>query len=101
MGGTRWLTAREDRAWRGLLQMSAAVHRRVGGDLHRATGLSEADYAVLVHLSEADNGRLRPSDLGWGINWEKSRLSHHLRRMEERGLVRRPHAAPTIAAPGS
>jgi len=69
--------------------MSTLLRAKLGGDLQRATGLSDGDYAVLVHLSEARDGRLRPCDLGAGIRWEKSRLSHHLGRMEQRGLVRR------------
>jgi DNA-binding MarR family transcriptional regulator len=51
--------------------------------------MSEADYEVLVHLSEAPEGRLRPYQLGRITQWEKSRLSHHLSRMGERGLVER------------
>ena len=69
--------------------MSALLRYKVGADLLRSTGVSEADYGVLVHLSEADEGRLRPNEIGCAIQWEKSRHSHHLDRMERRGLVRR------------
>src|SRR3982750_3882992 len=62
---------------------------QLGTDLQRATGLSAADYEVLVNLSEATDGRLRPSELGAAIGWEKSRLSHQVSRMEQRGLVKR------------
>jgi DNA-binding MarR family transcriptional regulator len=55
--------------------------------LQRESGLSESDYEVLVHLSEAPDRQLRPNELGRRTAWEKSRLSHHLRRMAERGLV--------------
>src|SRR3954447_24779862 len=89
MTAPKWLDEREDRAWRQFLLMAAQVQGKVGGDLQRDTGLSAGDYAVLVNLSEADNGRLRACDLGLRIQWEKSRLSHHLNRMEQRGLVRR------------
>lgn len=57
--------------------------------MQRETGLSEADYEVLVNLSEGPDGRLRPTELGGATQWEKSRISHHVRRMEERGLVKR------------
>jgi len=66
-------------------QVETALHR----SLMRATGLSLSDYAVLVHLSEAPQDRLRAFELGTALRWEKSRLSHHLRRMEKRGLVER------------
>lgn len=89
MADVRWLNEREHRAWRGFLDMSTLLRAKLGSDLQRETGMSDADYTVLVHLSEAPGGRLRPCDLGAGIQWEKSRLSHHIGRMEQRGLVRR------------
>lgn len=90
----RWLTRREQRTWRAYLQLERRLSTRVSRELQRETGLSGADYEVLVNLSEAPNGRLRPFELGRATEWEKSRLSHHLTRMEERGLVKR-EACPT------
>ena len=90
----RWLDEREARAWRQFLLMQGQLRGRVGGRLQRETRLSEADYEVLVHLTEAPDGRLRPSELGGATQWEKSRISHHVSRMEERGLVKRM-ACPT------
>jgi DNA-binding MarR family transcriptional regulator len=49
---------------------------------------------VLVQLSEAPGGRLRAFELGGLTQWEKSRLSHHITRMADRGLVRR-ESCPT------
>jgi DNA-binding MarR family transcriptional regulator len=90
-GAPRWLDERENRAWRSFLSMQARLRYVLGKELHQQTGLSDADYAVLVHLSEAPGGRLRPFELGMAADWEKSRLSHHLTRMERRGLVTREH----------
>lgn len=84
---TRWLSAKEDRAWRGWLAMSDLLRGQIGRDLQTETGLSEADFAVLVYLSEASGARLRMSELGSVLHWSKSRLSHQLTRMEARGLV--------------
>jgi DNA-binding MarR family transcriptional regulator len=53
------------------------------------SGLSPGDYQVLLALREADGMRLRSSELAATIEWERSRLSHHLGRMEQRGLIRR------------
>jgi len=92
--GARWLSRREQRAWRQFLLMQGQLRSRLGSRLQQETGLSEADYEVLVNLSEAPRGRLRPSEIGGATQWEKSRISHHVRRMEERGLVRRL-ACPT------
>jgi DNA-binding MarR family transcriptional regulator len=51
--------------------------------------VSLADYDVLVLLTEAPEGRLRMFELVQDLNWEQSRLSHHIARMERRGLVAR------------
>ena len=64
--------------------LAAAIER----DLRRL-GLSHPDYYVLVQLSESPDQRMRMTDLAEGIQWSKSRLSHHIDRMETRGLVRR------------
>ncbi len=69
--------------------MQRRLSGRVARELQRETGLSGADYEVLVNLSEAPEGRLRAFQLGMVTGWEKSRLSHHITRMEDRALVRR------------
>src|SRR3546814_8295565 len=84
MDQTRWLDEREQAAWRGLLSMQAKLGARLRRAHQRDSGLSDSDYAVLVHVSEAPEGRLRIFELGAQLEWEKSRLSHHLRRMEQR-----------------
>jgi DNA-binding MarR family transcriptional regulator len=48
---------------------------------------------VLVQLSEAPEHRLRPFQICEALNWEQSRLSHQLTRMERRGLVSRQECA--------
>ena len=82
-----WLDARESRAWRGFMAMQGQVRRSVAQQLQRESGLSEADYEVLVHLSEAEGGRMRAVELGAATQWEKSRLFHQITRMHARGLV--------------
>ena len=66
-------------------QLSAHVRRSLG----QCVGMSDADYAVLVHLSESPEGKLRVFELVRALQWEKSRLSHQLRRMEQRELLER------------
>jgi len=69
--------------------MQSQVRARTAGELTRATGLSASDYEVLVLLSELPDEPIRALALRCGLEWEKSRLSHQLRRMETRGLVTR------------
>jgi DNA-binding MarR family transcriptional regulator len=85
----RWLDPEEDRAWRGWLLMSDLLRWQLFHDLQTEAGLSDADFVVLVHLSEAADSRLRMTDLAGALRWSKSRLSHQFTRMEARGLVRR------------
>jgi DNA-binding MarR family transcriptional regulator len=86
---SQWLTDDQQRAWRGLLQMSSRLDARLNRDLQQASGLSLADYDVLVLLTEAPDGRLRMFELVDELQWEQSRLSHHVARMQRRGLVAR------------
>lgn len=87
----RWLTPAEDRAWRGYRRMRLLLDLRISRDLAESSGLSEPDYDVLSNLSETPSHRARLSELATHMRWSSSRLSHHLSRMERRGLVtRRP-----------
>lgn len=89
MSDPQWLDEAEDRAWRGYQIMSTRLNALLHKSLIRNAGLSLSDYAVLVYLSESPEDRLRAYELGNALQWEKSRLSHHLRRMEKRGLIER------------
>src|SRR5258707_12705016 len=51
------------------------------------SGMSLPDYDVLTGLSVADGGRMQITVLAAQIGWERSRASHHVRRMSARGLV--------------
>lgn len=89
MTGTRWLTDDEQRAWRAYIRMNARLFAALNRQLQTDSGMSESDYAVLVQLTDAPDGRLRPYEIQRALDWEQSRLSHHLRRMQRRGLVER------------
>lgn len=87
MKGTRWLDAREERAWRAMQFLQMRLESELARQLAAESGLSYADYVVLVALTDQPDGRLRQFELGRVLGWEKSRLSHHVGRMVERGLV--------------
>jgi DNA-binding MarR family transcriptional regulator len=88
-----WLDDREQRAWRSFMGSMERLKAAIARELQRDSGLSGPDYSVLVQLSEAPDQRLRAYELGAATGWEKSRLSHHLTRMEQRGLVTRAQCA--------
>jgi DNA-binding MarR family transcriptional regulator len=85
----RWLTAQEDRAWRGYRRMHLLLDLQLARDLMRDSRLSDADYDVLSTLSETEGMRMRLTELADHMMWSKSRLSHHASRMQQRGLVTR------------
>lgn len=87
----RWLDERQQRAWRGHLAVAARLQAELNRRLQAESGLSLADFDVLVALSErGEHGSpLRVTELAEALQWEKSRLSHHLTRMQRRGLVDR------------
>ncbi|CAN5403184.1 MarR family transcriptional regulator [soil metagenome] len=89
MATTHWLDDEEQATWRKFLRLESVLQRRLAQQLQRDSGLSDADFQVLVDLSEAPEGRLRAFELGEELQWEKSRLSHHLTRMQKRGLISR------------
>ncbi|MFJ1582906.1 MarR family winged helix-turn-helix transcriptional regulator [Streptomyces sp. NPDC088197] len=85
---TAWLTEDEQRAWRIHLDVSRLLMYQLERDL-QSFGLTNNDYEILVNLSEAEERRLRMSDLARSTLQSKSRLSHQITRMEAAGLVRR------------
>jgi DNA-binding MarR family transcriptional regulator len=94
MPGSRKLPSRgELRTWREFIETTEALRGMLAARLHSDAGLSPGDYAVLLALSEATEGRIRSSELAARIGWERSRLSHHLARMERRQLIRREECA--------
>ncbi|MEE6135653.1 MarR family winged helix-turn-helix transcriptional regulator [Mycobacterium sp. 050128] len=86
--GPNWLDPREDRAWRAFKH----AHHQLDVQLNRglqASGLSGADYEILAVLSAHAGGRMPARDLCNTLGWEKSRVSHQLRRMQVDGLISR------------
>ncbi|WP_024440099.1 MarR family winged helix-turn-helix transcriptional regulator [Mycobacterium sp. UM_WGJ] len=82
-----WLNPREDRAWRAFVH----AHQQIEAHLNRRlqkSGLSGADYEVLAVLSALDD-RMPAHALCKALSWEKSRLSHQVRRMQKDGLISR------------
>ena len=88
----RWLDEHQQHVWQAYLHLNQHLYAFLEQQLVR-DGLSGPDYQVLHPLSEAPGGLLRARELGTEIGWDRSRLSHHLTRMEKRGLVAREECA--------
>lgn len=81
------------RIWRRYIETAEVLRTRLGTQMQLESDLSTGDYQVLLTLSEAPDRTLRASVLATEIGWERSRLSHHLGRMEKRGLITRARCA--------
>lgn len=89
MPSTRWLSADEQRAWRGLLAMQQLLFDAIDAQLQRDAQMTHGYYEILVRLAEAPGRCLRMRDLAAASSSSRSRLSHAVARLEERGWVRR------------
>jgi DNA-binding MarR family transcriptional regulator len=89
MPDPRGLDEREKRMWHAFHDMRRRLDTSLDQQLARDAALSAADHQLLVPLFEAPDQRLRPRDLCRAVGWDRSRLSHQMRRMEQRGLVSR------------
>jgi DNA-binding MarR family transcriptional regulator len=92
MAQPRWLNERQQHVWQAYLHMNQDLYAFLEQQLVR-DGLSGPDFKVLHPLSEAPGGLLRARELCLDIGWDRSRLSHHLSRMEKRGLITREECA--------
>ncbi|GGF34476.1 MarR family winged helix-turn-helix transcriptional regulator [Subtercola lobariae] len=71
------------------------LRARISDDVRAATGLSDPDVAVLIHAAEVDGG-VRQSELASLLGWDRTRLSHHLSRMQSRGLIERTKVGSAV-----
>lgn len=89
MEDVRWLNEGQERAWRALQCMQMRLDGELARQLAADSGLSYSDYVVLVALTDRLNGRMRLFELAAVLGWEKSRVSHHVARMADRGFVKK------------
>jgi DNA-binding MarR family transcriptional regulator len=88
-GDSPWLSPSQLRAWVVYMRVQLRMNYEINRQLQRECDLSLSDYHVLSALSNAPDHKLQVSDLAVLIGWERSRLSHHLRRLSDRGLTKR------------
>jgi DNA-binding MarR family transcriptional regulator len=85
------LSSDELELWHAWKSAAEIVRSRVVEDVSASTGLSDPDFGVLTRVVEDGGGRMRQNQLADSMGYHRSRLSHHLSRMEQRGLItRRP-----------
>ena len=82
-----WLDEDQQRAWLAYIRVQLRLSYEMNRQLLAECAMSLPDYDVLTALSVADGGRMQITELAAQIGWERSRVSHHVRRMTTRGLV--------------
>jgi DNA-binding MarR family transcriptional regulator len=90
---TRWLDEEQQRSWRAFLEAVQVLQRGIDAQLQDDAGMPHAYYELLVRLSEAPERRLRMSALAEAATSSRSRLSHAVAQLEQRGWVRREACA--------
>ena len=88
-GDSPWLSPSQKRAWVAYMRVQLRMNYEINRQLQRDSELSLADYHVLNALSNAPDHKLQITDLAALIGWERSRVSHQVRRLCERGLAKR------------
>lgn len=83
----RWLNSQQVEMWHLMIDARRKVERDLEDLLQAVAGLSQAEYSVLLVLSTAEKQQIRVRDVCTALNWDRSRASHQLSRMRERGLV--------------
>jgi DNA-binding MarR family transcriptional regulator len=86
---TRWLSAEEQQVWRNFLTATQTLLSALETQLQHDSGIPHGYYEILVRLSEAPDRALRMTQLAEASTSSKSRLSHAVARLEERGWVER------------
>jgi DNA-binding MarR family transcriptional regulator len=82
-----WLDAGQQRVWLAWIRLQLRMTYEINRQLQAESALSMPDYDVLTGLSVSPGGRLPISALANHLGWERSRVSHHVKRMATRGLV--------------
>ena len=86
---TRWLDDDEMATWLRLVAVVELLPGVLDSQLRQDAGLTHFDYFVLAILSESPERTLRMTGLAHRTNATLARLSHVVRRLEERQLVER------------
>src|SRR6185312_5462069 len=90
---TRWLSPEEQQTWRAFLEANRLLYSVIEGQLQHSAEMPHNYYEILVRLSEAPSRSLRMSELAEASVSSKSRISHAVSRLEERGWVKRSECA--------
>ncbi len=90
----RWLDDEERQTWLSWVFATRLLWEEIERDLQQEAGLPFGYYEILVMLSETPGRARRMSELADVTQSSRSRLSHAIDKLEQRGWVRR-ESCPT------
>lgn len=93
MSEPRWLSTDEQQLWLEFREFLWGFPSAMDRQLTADSGMSSGEYAVLAEVSQSASEALRSGDLAAALQWDRSRVSHLLRRMEAKGLIERRPAS--------
>ena len=79
----------DSKAWRAFHRIGTSLLPHLGRQVTNHSGISGAEYVVLVALSESTTPSMNLNRLARVLGWEISRMSHQISRMEESRLVKK------------
>jgi len=83
----------DSKAWRAFHKIGTSLLPHLGRQISNHSGISAAEYIVLVALSELTVPNVNLNRLAQSLGWEISRMSHQISRMEEGGLVKKTRSS--------
>ena len=95
MAEPRTLRPEEWEFWDAWMRAQRLLARELDRGLQDECGISKAEFSVLMTLWQVPGRELRVGELAESLDWEKSRVSHMLTRMENRGFVERTRSGPS------
>jgi len=83
----------DSKAWRAFHKIGTSLLPHLGRQITNHSGISGAEYVVLVALSESCLPNMNLNRLARVLGWEISRMSHQVSRMEEAGFIKKSRNA--------
>lgn len=84
-----WLDEQQLHSWMRFMALLVVLPSELDSEMQRQAGITQFEYTVLAGLSEAPGRTLRISSLARFAQGSLSRMSHLIKRLEQRGWVRR------------
>lgn len=87
MNNNEWLTNDEQQFWQTMVATFRDIERNIERELRTRTGLTFADFTVLIALHEVDEGIMHVTDICERLKWNFPRAELHTKRLAQRGLI--------------